>query len=131
MLRRPPRSTRTDPLFPYTTLFRSRLRHDLGRVAGNAGDLMAAAQQFVGDARTDAARNADEYDVHGVLRKQWQYPMLAPPPAPTKPVARDGQLRIMHQWRVAPDTPACAYRPSAKQIGRAHVCTQVTNAQLV
>src|SRR3546814_8147962 len=24
MLRRPPRSTRTDPLFPYTTLFRSR-----------------------------------------------------------------------------------------------------------
>src|SRR3546814_6889331 len=25
MIRRPPRSTRTDPLFPYTTLFRSRL----------------------------------------------------------------------------------------------------------
>src|SRR3546814_2352305 len=24
MVRRPPRSTRTDPLFPYTTLFRSR-----------------------------------------------------------------------------------------------------------
>src|SRR3546814_1632906 len=30
MLRRPPRSTRTDTLFPYTTLFRSRRdRHDL------------------------------------------------------------------------------------------------------
>src|SRR3546814_7548097 len=27
MLRRPPRSTRTDTLFPYTTLFRSRPRH--------------------------------------------------------------------------------------------------------
>src|SRR3546814_18260020 len=25
MIRRPPRSTRTDPLFPYTTLFRSQL----------------------------------------------------------------------------------------------------------
>src|SRR3546814_11982022 len=25
MIRRPPRSTRTDPLFPYTTLFRSHL----------------------------------------------------------------------------------------------------------
>src|SRR3546814_2816984 len=25
MIRRPPRSTRTDPLFPYTTLFRSEL----------------------------------------------------------------------------------------------------------
>src|SRR3546814_1928932 len=27
MIRRPPRSTRTDTLFPYTTLFRSRLLH--------------------------------------------------------------------------------------------------------
>src|SRR3546814_7561553 len=27
MIRRPPRSTRTDTLFPYTTLFRSFLRH--------------------------------------------------------------------------------------------------------
>src|SRR3546814_2719075 len=31
MLRRPPRSTRTDTLFPYTTLFRSLLRPRLGR----------------------------------------------------------------------------------------------------
>src|SRR3546814_2269474 len=36
MIRRPPRSTRTDTLFPYTTLFRSRLagdgpEHVLGR----------------------------------------------------------------------------------------------------
>src|SRR3546814_2821927 len=29
MRRRPPRSTRTDTLFPYTTLFRSRLHHRL------------------------------------------------------------------------------------------------------
>src|SRR3546814_20188622 len=28
MIRRPPRSTRTDTLFPYTTLFRSRGGHD-------------------------------------------------------------------------------------------------------
>src|SRR3546814_8773624 len=27
MIRRPPRSTRTDTLFPYTTLFRSQQRH--------------------------------------------------------------------------------------------------------
>src|SRR3546814_12265852 len=35
MIRRPPRSTRTDTLFPYTTLFRSRphdlLRHQVDR----------------------------------------------------------------------------------------------------
>src|SRR3546814_10844606 len=29
MIRRPPRSTRTDTLFPYTTLFRSSLRQDI------------------------------------------------------------------------------------------------------
>src|SRR3546814_12742585 len=29
MIRRPPRSTRTDTLFPYTTLFRSKTVHDL------------------------------------------------------------------------------------------------------
>src|SRR3546814_5239570 len=31
MIRRPPRSTRTDTLFPYTTLFRSRDQSDFGR----------------------------------------------------------------------------------------------------
>src|SRR3546814_9863154 len=39
MIRRPPRSTRTDALFPYTTLFRSlaephRTRHLFGHVVG-------------------------------------------------------------------------------------------------
>src|SRR3546814_9134859 len=32
MIRRPPRSTRTDPLFPYTTLFRSVRRRMVSRV---------------------------------------------------------------------------------------------------
>src|SRR3546814_18591057 len=33
MIRRPPRSTRTDTLFPYTTLFRSPPRHHQGEPA--------------------------------------------------------------------------------------------------
>src|SRR3546814_4170593 len=33
MIRRPPRSTRTDTLFPYTTLYRSRDKGRLARVA--------------------------------------------------------------------------------------------------
>src|SRR3546814_2393058 len=39
MIRRPPRSTRTDTLFPYTTLFRSLAGHQLGDHAagGKAG----------------------------------------------------------------------------------------------
>src|SRR3546814_5188288 len=39
MIRRPPRSTRTDTLFPYTTLFRSRLG---GRQCSNQPSLFAA-----------------------------------------------------------------------------------------
>src|SRR3546814_14704923 len=36
MIRRPPRSTRTDPLFPYTTLFRSSTG-DMLRAAADSG----------------------------------------------------------------------------------------------
>src|SRR3546814_18526345 len=48
MIRRPPRSTRTDTLFPYTTLFRSRkrLKEDL------VHELLPRA--FVKPSRTDA-----------------------------------------------------------------------------
>src|SRR3546814_4729414 len=37
MIRRPPRSTRTDTLFPYTTLFRSRRPELVRRVVGRVG----------------------------------------------------------------------------------------------
>src|SRR3546814_7585367 len=51
MLRRPPRSTRTDTLFPYTTLFRSPLRHlhrEMDVTAlGPAIDLPAAGEHAV------------------------------------------------------------------------------------
>src|SRR3546814_19223027 len=43
MIRRPPRSTRTDTLFPYTTLFRSVQR----RLDQFAGDVEARPQQLV------------------------------------------------------------------------------------
>src|SRR3546814_2013955 len=42
MIRRPPRSTRTDTLFPYTTLFRSRS----GRMLAYMGMVMALAPAF-------------------------------------------------------------------------------------
>src|SRR3546814_4111287 len=37
MIRRPPRSTRTDTLFPYTTLFRSAATAARGRIVGAQG----------------------------------------------------------------------------------------------
>src|SRR3546814_15958461 len=36
MIRRPPRSTRTDTLFPYTTLFRSLATADVGNTIANS-----------------------------------------------------------------------------------------------
>src|SRR3546814_7058845 len=45
MIRRPPRSTRTDTLFPYTTLFRSVALHARERV----GVSRCAAQEFGGE----------------------------------------------------------------------------------
>src|SRR3546814_7268922 len=51
MLRRPPRSTRTDTLFPYTTLFRAqpalRLRRQLRRPAAQPAVLEDAGQYAV------------------------------------------------------------------------------------
>src|SRR3546814_18559474 len=57
MRRPPPRSTRTDTLFPYTTLFRSQLvaigvRH--GRVIGKAG-----AYRFLPEILTHGMANVD------------------------------------------------------------------------
>src|SRR3546814_13117556 len=43
MIRLPPRSTRTDTLFPYTTLFRS----SGGAIAGGLRELVELEQRFV------------------------------------------------------------------------------------
>src|SRR3546814_6334340 len=77
MLRRPPRSTRTDTLFPYTTLFRSLL-----------AVLPARRRPEGGHHRTDLCRG-----------------------------------RALHR--------AADRRDDGAEIGRAHVCTTVTNAHLV
>src|SRR3546814_8017560 len=50
MIRRPPRSTRTDTLFPYTTLFRSPLR----RAASDASESLRSNFEAGGRAVADA-----------------------------------------------------------------------------
>src|SRR3546814_9121855 len=42
MIRRPPRSTRTDTLFPYTTLFRSETFPQSGRATKGAAKMLLA-----------------------------------------------------------------------------------------
>src|SRR3546814_14403785 len=68
MIRRPPRSTRTDTLFPYTTLFRSRQRARHGRRGLGAGarargaDRVAAPAARAAIARRRARREAERGD---------------------------------------------------------------------
>src|SRR3546814_8101867 len=56
MLRRPPRSTRTDTLFPYTTLFRSPAAFEMRERARDAGPRNLRR----GRGRRDRRRNAIE-----------------------------------------------------------------------
>src|SRR3546814_18945504 len=70
MIRRPPRSTRTDTLFPYTTLFRSPASHrtcgpNLRRTARNGRRLRAWSPNL----RPKPAVNREEWpQVGGLLR---------------------------------------------------------------
>src|SRR3546814_3198520 len=61
MIRRPPRSTRTDTLFPYTTLFRSRLYRGALAADGARGDdpeIHPALQQGLGRAAQGTLQEA-------------------------------------------------------------------------
>src|SRR3546814_11722123 len=70
MIRRPPRSTRTDTLFPYTTLFRSRSKAALA-VVGSAARRHAPPRRTFGRNRpARGARQANRHaDVCGPDRK--------------------------------------------------------------
>src|SRR3546814_2864773 len=96
MIRRPPRSTRTDTLFPYTTLFRSPVRHALAW----RRERRAPSSSFPACAMNAAARR--------------RRPTAGGGPRLPRPRARAGRAGA---------------HPG--QIGRAHVCTPVTNAHLV
>src|SRR3546814_7745521 len=64
MLRRPPVSTRTDTLFPYTTLFRANVRHaGPGWAAGVAGSRWRAVQTSASVAGADGAAGHSQTDV--------------------------------------------------------------------
>src|SRR3546814_7398289 len=76
MIRRPPRSTRTDTLFPYTTLFRSGLRRQARASQGIRRLLMApklvaitGASGFLGS-HTIAALAETDMNVRALTRSE-------------------------------------------------------------
>src|SRR3546814_6926927 len=113
MIRRPPRSTRTDTLFPYTTLFRSAV---LRRVppppaAGAGSPHRLPRPQQVGGLRSLRKRAAGSEAARS---------------SSTGAGARPRHAITLHSGCGLPGS-----NPLSEEIGRAHVRTPVTNAHLV
>src|SRR3546814_7075760 len=64
MIRRPPRSTRTDTLFPYTTLFRSRLRLCLRNIVKRLGWERYLRLSAIMDAALAEQQRSGALDLH-------------------------------------------------------------------
>src|SRR3546814_8511903 len=120
MIRRPPRSTRTDTLFPYTTLFRSLLQRDaetpIYRIAEAVNLSPSACSRRIAElkrlgyiSRTVAVLDREKLGlgltVFVIVRAQHNSDWL-------------------ERFRTALADPP-------EEIGRAHVCTPVTHAHLV
>src|SRR3546814_3320503 len=105
MIRRPPGSTRTDTLFPYTTLFRS--ARVWARVSARRRAPLTTQMTSASSVKTPRRVTTEELSA------------VALAPEPTSAVTPT----------IAPT--AVVRRPGPSQIGRAHVCTPVTNAHLV
>src|SRR3546814_1046355 len=78
MIRRPPRSTRTDTLFPYTTLFRS-ISPDRSLGAEALGDLLSVALSL-GSLQPAVSRH--RHFVEPGLSSPWKLPATPRPPGP-------------------------------------------------
>src|SRR3546814_3028760 len=136
MIRRPPRATRTDTLLPFTTLFRAvdRLAHLEGAAVGLllAGD-HPEQRRLAGAVRTDHADDAGGRELEGevlyeeavavALRHVVGLDHHAAEPAPV------GELDL-ELLGAGLGLVGLGAEPLV-ELGRAHVCTPVTNAHLV
>src|SRR3546814_6828387 len=122
MIRRPPRSTRTDTLFPYTTLFRSDRSYHMESQFTHVHDKPppGAAADWTISQNWDAF-TADEHAMWDRLFAR-QSEML-PGRASEAFLSGIDVLRL--------DKPGIPDYRALNEIGRAHVCTPVPNAQLV
>src|SRR3546814_6654389 len=128
MIRRPPRSTRTDTLFPYTTLFRSAVRmHD------------AAARELADHSLTWRSGNVDAALYKARARRLTLFSFrygaeveIAPRPSEEFIVVHhsirgaaeltvDGQYMVLPQGRTGWMAPRRNWRMRWEEIGRAHV----------
>src|SRR3546814_3249532 len=68
MIRRPPRSTRTDTLFPYTTLFRSQKPWTLGSEAEGDDESWGSAAKSSGRRRNSSRSEEHTSELQSLMR---------------------------------------------------------------
>src|SRR3546814_4342978 len=122
MIRRPPRSTRTDTLFPYTTLFRS------SRIIPGNETAIFELQNALAEAGIEVITDHD-HDIHVsghpgrgelVQMYQWVRPRVA------IPVHGEARHLAAHA-EIAKQCQVPQQIVGRNEIGRANVCTPVTN----
>src|SRR3546814_3243713 len=107
MIRRPPRSTRTDTLFPYTTLFRSAGR-PAGGAAGGAAPGRARRLRLCGGGE-DSRHSHRHGDVAAASRpraaapaaRRRRRPVAAEGEVTRDPSIRDSELHATADWQLA------------------------------
>src|SRR3546814_5532704 len=116
MIRRPPRSTRTDTLFPYTTLFRSNFRYTVA-VPTSIRDKADSTSEsrFMRSVTSSATASVCSSVAPGA---SWMATRLV--------------SESIEGWKVIGSNEKLEMvAKSASKKGRAHVRTPVTNAHLV
>src|SRR3546814_6445946 len=122
MIRRPPRSTRTDTLFPYTTLVRSVMRSVYVR-PGEDADLRQLAHDF-NVTKRDLIRSAIRLKLKEWLADNSGQKLLADVSACLRETNLQRQVGQVKPTKIAAAKTAA---PAAKDTGRENVCTHGTN----
>src|SRR3546814_7567004 len=112
MIRRPPRSTRTDTLFPYTTLFRSR---EILAIALAARDRLFGGRPIIALAVIAVVADIGDLAIDPLIDAREQLLLVQPGRS-----VRPAQIRL-HQRRGRGAANMVPARIEARQIGRAHV----------
>src|SRR3546814_19712743 len=109
MIRRPPRSTRTDTLFPYTTLFRS---------WGNDWEFQRGTEKVSLQVQGKFRANHPAAMVPAALAGLGLG--LIPEYFVSEHLADGTLVEVLSEWNVAPG-PVYLVTPPGREIGRAHV----------
>src|SRR3546814_20903231 len=97
MIRRPPRSTRTDTLFPYTTLFRSTEFLSSPRVRRRGARAEGAARPSGGGQGFSAARRRLRGKLRRIPPEQHARHLPRPPPDGRCPSLSSEERRVGHE----------------------------------